>query len=578
MTHTNPRRGSLFFGFDISGQLPKYRCFPAAPVVMLSRVPPLSHKKFIVALALLSLIASIIAGYSAIPKRYSLGEHLVQTSIFWTDKEAFFFLTVNTMGQTDNFVLDTLGKARYSYWAYFLGSGPRFVDTRIVAYRLLPSGELQQLPLPVQTAGYGEWILQDGQLQYRPTSGGTNQHTGFRWNGEKFVLAAPQLNVQMRDAATLNSDDHAEDGASAGFLTLAAGWHYKHLTGYETKTPQATVPISLGKDSFDLTITKLISPKTDGVRSDLVAGGVKSLEISRNGQQSSTQALWNLRGMQTVSRRDFEERIQHSGQPARAPYMVWIWAVVFIFFTLLKLSGWGYLLLNLLGVKRRVLKNMPTSYSFPPTTPSQFPRLDTAELDRYTREFESLGFVRLLDFSLVSDAAKQIPNFCRLFAHTRNHCFAEVSQPFPHGKAPMPVKCSIQGCLQNDWTLAFSDRKPQAASSLLRRKKALGVCIPGSTTYELLQAFLQMRDQMCTDLGISYLKDDSWAAYIAKTQRAAMDMREALEQTNFATGISEVYYRKFSLLKTKSEYLWLGDYPKEAERRKQGFPTPVRAT
>ena len=102
--------------------------------------------------------------------------------------------------------------------------------------------------------------------------------------------------------------------------------------------------------------------------------------------------------------------------------------------------------------------------------------------------------------------------------------------------------------------------------------------MPGSTTYELLQAFLQMRDQMCTDLGISYLKDDSLDGYIAKTQRAATDMREALKQKNFATGISEVYYRKFSLLKTKSEYVWLGDYPKEAERRKQGFPTPVRAS
>ena len=76
----------------------------------------------------------------------------------------------------------------------------------------------------------------------------------------------------------------------------------------------------------------------------------------------------------------------------------------------------------------------------------------------------------------------------------------------------------------------------------------------------------------------SYLQDDSLDAYIAETQRAATDMREALEQRNFAIGISEVYYRKFSLQKTKSEYVWLGDYPKEAERRKRGFPTPVRAS
>jgi hypothetical protein len=277
--------------------------------------------------------------------------------------------------------------------------------------------------------------------------------------------------------------------------------------------------------------------KSDELRFDLMAVGIKSVEISRNGQQTSTQALWNLKGMQTVSKREFEERMQRSGQPVRAPYVVWIWVVIFVFVTLFKLSGWGYLLLNLFGVKRRLLKHMPTSYSFPPTTPSQFPLLDAPELERYTREFESLEFVRLLDFSQVSDVAKQPRNFCRLFAHTRNHCFGEVTQIFPRGRSPMPVKCAMQGCLQIEWTLSFSDRKPQAASSLLRRKKALGVSMPGSTTYELLQAFLQMRDQVSTHLGISYLKEDSLEAYIAKTQRAATDMLESVKQKNLATGI-----------------------------------------
>ena len=53
--------------------------------------------------------------------------------------------------------------------------------------------------------------------------------------------------------------------------------------------------------------------------------------------------------------------------------------------------------------------------------------------------------------------------------------------------------------------------------------------MPGSTTYELLQAFLQMRDQVSTDLGVAYLRHDSLEAYIAKTQRAATDMREAVK-------------------------------------------------
>jgi hypothetical protein len=86
-----------------------------------------------------------------------------------------------------------------------------------------------------------------------------------------------------------------------------------------------------------------------------------------------------------------------------------------------------------------------------------------------------------------------------------------------------------------------------------------------------------MREQVCQDLGISPMRDDTLEAYIAKVQRTATEMRDAVRQRNFATAISHVYYRKFLLLKTREEYTWLGDYPKEAERRKQGFPAEARA-
>jgi hypothetical protein len=188
-----------------------------------------------------------------------------------------------------------------------------------------------------------------------------------------------------------------------------------------------------------------------------------------------------------------------------------------------------------------------------------------------------MGFARLLDFSLVSNSPNPIPSFCRLFAHTRHHCFAEVSQIFQQGKSPLPLKCSIQSVLQDGWSLGFSDRKPQAASAMIRRRKALSVSMPEARTSELLQAFLQMRDQICMDLGISPMRDDSLEAYIAKTQAAVTDMRDAVQQKNFATAVSNYYYRKFSLLKTREEYTWLGDYPKEAERRKQGYAYEARA-
>jgi hypothetical protein len=95
--------------------------------------------------------------------------------------------------------------------------------------------------------------------------------------------------------------------------------------------------------------------------------------------------------------------------------------------------------------------------------------------------------------------------------------------------------------------------------------------MPDVTTGELLQAFLKMREQICLDLGISVVNDDSLQAYIDKVQRSVGEMRDAVQAKNFMKGVPEVYMRKFALLKTKPEYIWLGDYPKEAEQRKQGF-------
>src|SRR5437660_11919939 len=108
---------------------------------------------------------------------------------------------------------------------------------------------------------------------------------------------------------------------------------------------------------------------------------------------------------------------------------------------------------------------MSNIYQFPSATPAQFPRLDAAALDRYTRELQSMGFTQLLDFSLIADKGNHPPAFCRLLVHTRHHCFAEVSQLFPRYKNPLPLKCGMQSLLQDCWNITFSDRKPRAASS-----------------------------------------------------------------------------------------------------------------
>lgn len=542
----------------------------------------MTRHRIIIFLIFVGLLSAAVGAYVLLPRQYRLGQRLNQTVVFWNDQEAFFFVNTAAIGQSSNFVTDRLTRTRYGYLTALLGGRWQFYENSVAAYRLLPSGELQNLALPGQATTSGNWTLEDGKLQLTTTETEYNHANGFRWDGEKFVSVPPQPKPQADGNTKLTADDLDDEDREEGFLSASArkafkdaGWHYKDLLGF-MEGPQSTLAIDLGRASFNLTIANAPFTSTETPRFDPLRYGIKSMRISRSDQPGKEQTLWSQNGWQPISKSEFDRRAQQSGQAARMPINLWVWLALFVFAIFWRFGAWGHLLLNLLGLKGRVLKNMPTSYSFPPATPSQFPALDTAALERYTQEFESLGFVRLLDYSLVSNAPQPIPSFCRLYAHTRYHCFAEVSQIFPRGKAPRPLACSIQSVLQDGWTLSFSDRKPMAAGSLIRRRKALSVSMPGTATSALLQAFVQMRDQVCQDLGISVIKDDTLEAYIAKVQRTAGDLRDAVKEKNFATAVSHVYYRKLSLLKTREEYTWLGDYPKEAERRKQGLP-PVEA-
>jgi hypothetical protein len=540
----------------------------------------MSRWKLWTLVALAALIAAAACLYTVLPKQYEVGEQLLQTTIFWNDQEAFVFLKTGTNGRVENALLKKLRSARSFYWAILLGGGHQFFDQDARAFHLSASGEWEDLPLPGRPTLDGDWTLVNGNLQLTPRVD-FDHRSGFAWDGQKFVVIAAPLPPKKPNAGTTLApdDDSEEDDGSYGFLNSAArkafkeqGWHYKVVQPYDLQASQATLPIAFQDHSFALTVTYFpkAAPRAEF---DFMAYGIKRLELASSSNPQAIRTIWNQAGWQTVSKAEFDRLAARSGRNFEMPYSIWIWLAALLFLVFWKFTGWFFLASQLFGAKRRVLNNMATVYSFPPAMPSQFSQLDTAELERYTREFEQLGFVRLADLSLVANTPKPIPNFCRLFVHTRNHCFAEVSQIFPPRKRPLPLRCSIQSTLTEGWTLAFANRKPQAAGAMLRRKMALSVSMPEASTYEVLQAFLQMRRQVCDDLGISVSNGDTLDAYYAKVQRAAMEMREAVSQRSFATILPHFYYRKFALLKTKPEYVWLGDYPKLAEQRKRGFPT-----
>ena len=548
----------------------------------------MNRQKAISTLIVLALCASAVAALVLWPKHYMVGQSMSQTIVFWNDQDAFVFLDGRTTGRSRNAFQDALSRSRYGYLGVLLGGFADFSKPDVVAYHLAASGKLDRSALPENTVIYGSWSLADGRLQLTPMAGFGNvdgRHLGTRWDGEAFVpvpaAAASQTQPQAAGSSKLSADDLTDDeDAESGPLSKAqrqqfkeAGWHYKFLTGYEGGGNAATLPITMGASTFNLTLQSAPFAKTGTARFDVLAFGTKSIQISGEKLASGPQTLWSKTGWQEISKDDYLRLQQQFGRARRQSSPVQLmWLFVLLALIVWKFASWFNLLFAFATVKGRVLKNMATQYSFPPATPAQFPALDLDALERYTREFEGMGFSRLLDYSLVSDSATSPPCFCRLLAHTRNHCFGEISQIFPKGKAPLPLKGSIQSCLQDGWTLAFSDRKPQAASSLLRRRKAMGICMPEATLPELLQAFLKMREQVCLDLGIQPVNDDTLQAYINKMQRAATEMREATQEKNFLK-VPQYYFRKVALIQTKPEYVWLGDYPKEAEQRKQGFNT-----
>src|SRR5262249_41025279 len=144
--------------------------------------------------------------------------------------------------------------------------------------------------------------------------------------------------------------------------------------------------------------------------------------------------------------------------------------------------------------KKRIVRSVPGQYSFPSAVPEQYPMLDREALDRYTRDFEGLGFTRIGDFSLApTDPSKPIPVFLRLFSHPRQQCFAETGQVFPPGKTTMPFGCAIMSSLEDDWKVTVADRKPLPAQVLIRLPRSLSRSFPGLPVSVLFDKFVQFR-------------------------------------------------------------------------------------
>jgi len=542
----------------------------------------MTRARLIVLVVLFVVVASAIAAVTLLPRRYWSADQPSGIAVFWRDDEVFVFVDHHAMARSTNAALERLPQsgwwnmlaAAYGDWRTFGHSTS--------AYRL-GGGAIERYELP-NTVMAPAWDLADGRLVARSRLP-SDKAQGYAWTGKGFtrvpagaVAPSPRVSTAAspdKGARTLGADDEEEDtdlgfrgpiSAEARERLQKAGWHYKHLSGYEGIRQPAALPIPLPSGSVNLSLRsrKLAD-------SFFFPYGI-TVELSGDRLSPRTQILFESGGWKEISRAEFETRSAASPSPSQRsafPISALVLLLLWLGLLILKVGGVAGGFLSFLGLKGRLVKGVATTMSFPPAIPEQFPGLDRVRLDALSRDLEDLGFERLLDTAPIADSPTHPPSFCRIYAHRRHACFGTLMQAFPRSGGPIELRCMLNGYLDEGWSVGVSNGKPMAASALVRRPRAIGMLFPTATPAELLSRFLAFRDRVGTDLGLRPVADTSLATYIQRTQESLAEISAAMKKKNIAVGLGQFYSRKLGLASKKSQRVWLGDYPMLAEQRRE---------
>ena len=241
-------------------------------------------------------------------------------------------------------------------------------------------------------------------------------------------------------------------------------------------------------------------------------------------------------------------RVQH------VPKEVAFWAAAAL------LAVIGYWVLKL-----QMLQRISAEVNFLPCRPREFPRLDRAELVRYTQAFEALGFVRVMDYTSETDRRPRGGGFGRLLVNPARQCFAEINQIFRTGGPAGEMRCMVLTLFADGWSLSATNRRMLGAGYMMRKPRSLWTSNPKATPAQLLAGHLKRREVMAADLGVAILDDLTTEAYFAYVRRGLREMRRAVWRKNLLVGVIEA-----KLHDTSPHTEWMGEYARLAARKKRG--------
>jgi hypothetical protein len=218
-------------------------------------------------------------------------------------------------------------------------------------------------------------------------------------------------------------------------------------------------------------------------------------------------------------------------------------------------------------IKSTLLAQMPIELDFPRVSPEQLGGLDRKALERYTEEFETLGFRQALDYTLKSEVPTRNIGFARLFIHPRERCYAEANQVIPTGQGKgAPMRCTVMSLLEDGWSLSSGTRDPLSVKTMWmwRQPKKLWTCHPGADAQQLVKAHLELRRELIDGIGVDPVTDVSPSAYFEHQRQSAVDRRETFRRKNILINLIQLW-----LFGKSRRSQWLGAYPKLAGTRQQ---------
>jgi hypothetical protein len=218
-------------------------------------------------------------------------------------------------------------------------------------------------------------------------------------------------------------------------------------------------------------------------------------------------------------------------------------------------------------IKSTLLAQMPIELEFPRVNPEQVDGLDHKALERYTKEFEALGFRLALDYTLKSEAPSRNIGFARLLIHPRDRCYAEANQVIPTGQGKgAPMRCNVMSILEDGWSLSSGTRDPLSVKTMWmwRQPKKLWTCHPGATGQQLVKAHLELRREIIDGIGVDPVTDVSPTAYFEHQRQGAVERRETFRRRNILINLIQLW-----LFGKNPRSQWLGAYPKLAGTRQQ---------